>query len=310
MYEKWVCILPLGSVWFCFLSRFLLNLLITLLPCIYWSFFCIWWVIILFILISIDSWQNVKNICMCMYSYSKLKVSLFFQNKRLRLKINSDSISPQSMYKGFVPQPWLECCSRRVHWMVPLVRARYVIEISVLFSSITVARKQSWSHIVLHSCYEVLHDLTTIIGKKTWDNVRQKWWKRNSIPNASPLNYIHSHSCVECIVASWDAAEGPDQESSDRNVSERQPAGPSGETGQRASWPRRPGALHRGEERYEMFFLKINLLRLKCDFVWLIAVFYEMNRCDKNTWMSKLDVRCLISININPLSPNPLSWVI
>lgn len=41
-------------------------------------------------------------------------------------------------------------------------------------------------------------------------------------------------SLLECIVAGWDAAEGPDKESSDRNVSERQSPGPPGKTGQRA----------------------------------------------------------------------------
>lgn len=61
--------------------------------------------------------------------------------------------------------------------MVPLVRARYVIEISVLFSSSTIARKQSWNHlffIVLHSCYEVLHDLTTIIGQKRHETISDR----------------------------------------------------------------------------------------------------------------------------------------
>lgn len=52
---------------------------------------------------------------------------------------------------------------------------------------------------------------------------------------APVLNYVNSHPCLERVVASWDAAEGPDKESSDRRVSERQPAGPSGKTGQRTS---------------------------------------------------------------------------
>lgn len=65
--------------------------------------------------------------------------------------------------------------------------------------------------------------------------------------------FVYALFCSECVVTSWAAAEGPDKESSHRNVSERQPAGPPGETGQRAPRQRRPGAVHRGKERWELF---------------------------------------------------------
>lgn len=42
-------------------------------------------------------------------------------------------------------------------------------------------------------------------------------------------------SSPECIVAGRNAAEGPDEESPHWDVSEGQPAGPPGETGQGAS---------------------------------------------------------------------------
>ena len=55
--------------------------------------------------------------------------------------------------------------------------------------------------------------------------------------------------CLECTFARRYAAEGPDEESSDGDVSEGQSAGSPWETGQRTPGQGGPGALHGGEER-------------------------------------------------------------
>lgn len=63
------------------------------------------------------------------------------------------------------------------------------------------------------------------------------------------LEVSNARFSPECTAARWDATEGPDEKGSDRNVPERQPAGTSGETGQRTSGPGRSGAIYWGEER-------------------------------------------------------------